>query len=278
MPTRAHRRRATPLVALLAIALASTTTAAALPAQSAPSTPRPAPATLLVTGKGELRVRPNRAALTVGIEARTDSAATAVADMSRRTAAVLDTLRALGVADSLLVTLSSGVAPIHRTDPTTQQVRPLAVRAATTIRIEVPSLDEVGVYAMAVLAAGATTVQSPVYRHTALDSLRMVAARAAAAAARHEAMILATSLGGTLGALEAAQTAQGLDPSWPRGVSFDDPSHRAYYDYAGAGVAGAVAGGTAGVGQATAPDLVITMSVITRWRFAPTPARRANAP
>src|ERR671933_364918 len=67
--------------------------------------PGPGPATgsgnaggIITTGQGEARVTPDRAVVFIGVESRAATAAQASADNARKQRAVIDTLRALGLA------------------------------------------------------------------------------------------------------------------------------------------------------------------------------------
>src|SRR5207245_866790 len=70
--------------------------AAALDAQ--PVTPTSGSPQVIATGAGEARVAPDRATIYIGVQSRAPTASAAGADNARRQRAVIDTLRALGLA------------------------------------------------------------------------------------------------------------------------------------------------------------------------------------
>src|SRR4051812_7736713 len=91
---------------------------AALTAQplAAAASAAPNVAEIIVAGQGTVVVSPTFALISLQVDARGPSAADAGAENALRVRAVLDTLRARGVADSLLVTARYVVQPTWRPD------------------------------------------------------------------------------------------------------------------------------------------------------------------
>src|SRR5437868_6312711 len=92
----------------------------ALNAQSVPGSGPPA---VVTTGRGEVRMHPDRALLMLAVETRARSAAQAASDNAKRQRAVIDSLKKLGVGDRAISTSSYSLeAEWRSTQPNTSPV------------------------------------------------------------------------------------------------------------------------------------------------------------
>src|SRR5262249_13360495 len=110
---------------------------------------------IITTGNGEARVSPDRATIMIGVQSRASTAAAAGADNARRQKAVIDTLKALGLAASEISTVNYNVWPeTQPMSPTNPQPRVTAYNVTNTVRAEVRRIDDVGKLIDAALARG----------------------------------------------------------------------------------------------------------------------------
>ena len=79
------------------------------------ATPDPSANAIVVTGTGRVTVAPDTALLTLGVESQAAGLAEATSDAARRMSAVVARVKAFGVADTDIATVSYSVDP--RTAP-----------------------------------------------------------------------------------------------------------------------------------------------------------------
>jgi uncharacterized protein YggE len=171
--------------------------------------------TISVTGVGRAAVRPDTAIATVGVEARAPRLADASADVARRMTAVLQQVKALGVADRDVTTVAYTVEPlIAQRRAEEDPVRIVGYRASNAARITVRALDQVGRVLDAAVAAGANTLRG---LHFTVDDptraeadARARAVQNAATRARELAAAAGVQLGPLLLLTEGAQPPQPL--------------------------------------------------------------------
>ena len=160
------------------------------------------PPHIVTTGTGEARMAPDRATIFVGIQTRATTAAAAGADNAKRQRAILDTLKALGLASEQLSTINYNVSPEMQYSPNGQTPpRVTGYIVTNTVRAEVRRLDDVGRLIDAALAKGANEISSLQFYSTKADSVRRSALALAVVSARADAEALARAAGGTLGSL-----------------------------------------------------------------------------
>jgi uncharacterized protein YggE len=157
---------------------------------------------IVTTGSGEARVTPDRATIQIGVRSRASTAAAAGSENARRQKAVIDTLRALGLAGDQISTANYSVWPeTQPTSPTNPSPRVVAYNVSNTVRVEVRRIDDVGKLIDAALAKGANEISSLQFTSSKADSARRAALAMAVADARADAEALARAAGGSLGSL-----------------------------------------------------------------------------
>jgi uncharacterized protein YggE len=168
-----------------------------------------APSQIIVTGTGEAHVTPDRATIMFGVQSRATTAAAAASDNARRLRAVIDTLRAMGLASDQIATVSYNVSP-EMQYPTTGGQPPKVTGYVVTnsIRADLHKIEDVGRMIDAALAKGANEVTSLQLMSSKADSTRRAALAAAVADARAQAETLARAAGGSVGALIEISSAQ----------------------------------------------------------------------
>src|SRR3954468_3006727 len=77
---------------------------------------RPTPPQIVTTSVGEVRVSPDRATISLGIQSRATTAGEAAAQNSRKQRAVIDAIKAKGIAAEQITTSNFSVLPETRYD------------------------------------------------------------------------------------------------------------------------------------------------------------------
>jgi uncharacterized protein YggE len=199
-------------------------------------------------GTGTRRIAPDRAWVHVTIQTRARSAGAAASANATAVQAVMDTLRRAGL-DSAASTSSYHVGPDYERRPVSGEPQVIGYVANTTLRVRPPRIDLVGRVIDVSFAKGATGVEGVYFESSRAEEARREAMTDAAAAARRDAEALARALGGTLGPLLSTSTV---------GRDYPDRTNIAMGEMV-------VASGT----QIMPGQLVVTASVVTRWRFLP---------
>ena len=154
-------------------------------------------------GRGEARVAPDRAVLSVTVETTARTATEAAANNARTVAATLASLRAAGVKES---ELSNSRYSVTQDFENGDRRRPRGFIARNSIRIDVPAAAETGKLIDAALAGGANIVSPIQFLGRDMPTARRDALKAAVAQARLDAETLAEAAGGTLGRLLSMTT------------------------------------------------------------------------
>jgi uncharacterized protein YggE len=179
----------------------------ATPAQVSPS----GPSQIVVSGTGEVSVAPDRATVFVGVQTRASTVGPAAADNARRQRAIIDTLRALGLAADQIATLNYSVSP-EMQYPQNQPPRVTGYVVRNTVRANLRRIEDVGRVIDAALAKGANEISSLQFTSSKADSARRAALADAVANARADAEAIARAAGGSLGQLLEASTSASPRP------------------------------------------------------------------
>lgn len=155
---------------------------------------------IIVVGRGETKVSPDRASIQISVQTRAPSAAAAASANSARQRAVLDALKRLGLGDDQLSTANYNVYPEQRYEPNRNPVITGYV-VTNTIVADVRDLSKVGAVIDASLNAGANLINSLQFYTSSVVQARQTAITAAIQAARSEAEVAARAAGGSLGGL-----------------------------------------------------------------------------
>ncbi len=235
------------LVALPSVALAQGPAgASAMPMMS-----HEAPPVIVVSGRGEARVTPDRAVISFGTETRRATAAAAAQENARIQRAVLDTVRALGIPADEIVTGEYGVYPEQQYDNTTRQSRVVGYVVRNVVRVRIAKLERVGIVIDAVLAKGANNVNGLELSASNTDDARRAALADAVDRARRDAEAIARAAGGSLGGLIELTTQEQEAPVFMAGPMVKT--------MAAADATTPVQGGAQ----------TISARVVARWRFTP---------
>jgi len=219
------------LVSVLALALvlsACSSPAAATPAAVPEVTP--ANHNISVTGNGMVYLTPDIAYIYVGVNTENKDIAEAVDRNNAQAQAVVDALKAMGVAEKDIQTSSFSVWSSQQYDPATNQPTGFLYYVDNTVYITVRDLTTLGRLLDTVVGAGANNINS--IQFDVADKT------AAMAEARQKAMDSAASLAQELAVIAGVQLGE------VQSISYTDYVPTYYYGIGGGGGGGAAPNAT----------------------------------
>jgi uncharacterized protein len=185
---------------LVALAFVAFPLAAQQPAGNGPMPVRPSEISTSATG--EARYVPDRATISMGVQTHAATAAKASADNAAKQRAVIDAIRAQGIAPEQISTVNYSLNAEQEFNPQGDRApKVIGYVATNTVRVEVRKVDQVGALIDAAIAKGANDVSSLDFHSSRPDSLRRVAMADAYRQAFADATVLAQAAGGQLGEL-----------------------------------------------------------------------------
>jgi uncharacterized protein YggE len=165
------------------------------------------------TGLGEVKAAPDRATILFSVETRSATAAEASQQNATRQTAVLAALRAAGLAEADVGTVSYTLQPDMVYDEPTRRARVAGYVARNTVRADVREIVNVGRVIDAAIRAGANEVSSLQFETSRREELRIEALQLGMRRACREAAAIAGAAGGTLGRLLQASATD--SPNYP---------------------------------------------------------------
>ena len=172
---------------------------------------------IVTSASAEVRVTPDRASISIGVQTRAATAADATAQNSRKQRAIIDAIRSKGIPAEQIGTSGFNVVPETQYDREGQRApRTTSYLVMNVVNVEVRRIDLVGPVIDAALAAGANQINSLSFSVAAPDSARRSALAQAVAKARADAEVMARAAGGSLGELiELSETDAYMPPPRP---------------------------------------------------------------
>ena len=155
---------------------------------------------IAVTGRGEVKVSPDRATIQISVQTRASTAAAAAAENANKQQAVITALKALGLGTDQLSTINYNVYPEQRYEQGKEPVI-IAYNVTNTILADVRKLTQVGPVIDAALAHGANMITSLQFYASNTEAARRTAIGTAIEKARADADAAARAARGTLGTL-----------------------------------------------------------------------------
>jgi uncharacterized protein YggE len=155
---------------------------------------------IAVTGRGEVKVSPDRATIQVSVQTRAATAAAAAAENATKQQSVLVALRALGLGSDQLSTINYNVYPEQRYEQGKEPVV-VAYNVTNTILVDVRKLTQVGPVIDAALSHGANMITSLQFYASNTETARRSAIATAIEKARADAEAAARAAHGSLGTL-----------------------------------------------------------------------------
>lgn len=212
-----------------------------------------APADIVTTGTAQVRLPPDRALISIGIETRGSTAAAASSANTRPVNRVRDTLAALGFSRDSVRVSSYTVEGNYDYDRGGKLVD---YEAKTILAVRTRALPRMGMLFDAVLGAGATDIAEVEFESDTLEAARRQALGVALNQARADAAALAAAAGGRLGRLLHVTT----------GAEFGRQQY-AMNEVRLRGASSSYAGGAPIVNR----DVVVAVVVEAKWEFVPAP-------
>lgn len=208
---------------------------------------------IAVTGRGEVKVSPDRATIQVSVQTRAVSAAAAASENATKQQSVLTALRTLGLQNDQLSTINYNVYPEQRYEQGKEPVI-VAYNVTNTILVDVRKLNQVGPVIDAALSHGANMIASLQFYASNTETARRSAIATAIEKARADAEAAARAAHGSLGGLLEINIGA-YSPPPPRPMMM-----------------ARVAGGVAQMDSTpiNPGEETLSVEVSTRWRFIAT--------
>jgi uncharacterized protein len=213
---------------------------------------------LTTSGRGETRLAPDYAYVTIGVTNPAQNAVDAASENARRFESIIGVLRSFGLNDRQLVTSRYNLTQNFEY-PKNGQPKPSGFIARSTIRAEVRRLEDLGKIIDASIAGGATEVSGVQFLASNTDEARRTAMTEAVRQARTDADAMARAAGGSLGRLIALNSGGISQPYNTRGIV---QLESVVASSAGAPPTNIVPG-----------ELVVAAQVFGRWEFVAGPSR-----
>ena len=199
--------------ALGALALLTLLTAAPSAAQEN------APRRLVVTGTGEASARPDVAVISAGVVVQAETASAALAANTRAMNAVLEQLRAAGLAQEDIQTAQFAVTPLYDPrPPDPQRTEPPGIvgyQVSNRVTARVRDIDRLGATLDALVRAGANSIDGLHFEISDPKQVQGEARDAAVADALAKARRYATAAGVELGEILAIEEGDSFAPPRP---------------------------------------------------------------
>jgi uncharacterized protein YggE len=152
-----------------------------------------------VSGQGEVSVKPDRARLSLGVEAMNAELKVAEAEVNKVVRVYLADAKALGLKDEQISTAGVNIAPDYVWDQKTQKQVFNGYRASRQIELRVDNLDSIGDLILRATKDGVNQVSAPQLESSKAKELTRQALIKATEDARSKALLLADTLGVKLG-------------------------------------------------------------------------------
>lgn len=215
------------------------------------------PATLGVQGEARVHVAPDLATVSLGVTTQAETAAQAMSDNATRQGAIIEALRAQGIAAEDLQTQGLNLAPLQDYSRQDQPPRITGYQAQNIVTAQVRDIAQLGPLLDALVAAGATDVQGISFAREDGSAAEDQARADAVAEARRRAEVMAQAAGMQLGPLRSLSDASTIGGPRPQMMA-------------------ARASADAQATPIEAGQLTITATVETVWTLLPEGAEAAN--
>ena len=165
-----------------------------------------------VSGQGEVAVKPDRARVSLGVDAVSLELKAAESEVNKISRAFLVEAKALGIADADISTSGVGINPEYAWIEQTHTQKLTGYRASRQIEVLMRDLDKLGDLILRATKAGVNRVSPPQLESSRAKELTNQALVKAAEDARAKAKLLAETLGAKLGPVYRVNTAEVSQP------------------------------------------------------------------
>ena len=157
---------------------------------------------IAVSGDGEVRAEPDLATVTVGVSQPGATSGEAMDAVSRSLAAVIASVRALGVESHDVQTTGLSLQPVYRTQQRSDQTPEIiGYRASNGLTVTVRNLSLAGPALDAAVASGANSIGGVRFGIADTDALKRQALAAATRDAESKARVIAAAAGVSIAGL-----------------------------------------------------------------------------
>lgn len=176
---------------------------------------------ITVSGTGRVKAEPDVADINLGVTKQGEDAKTAADDAAATMAAVIEALKAAGIAEADIQTTTISLNPVYDWEETPPEIE--GWEASNLVNITVRDIESVGSVVDAATAAGATNINGITFRVDDPTTAEAEARAAAVADARSKADQLATAAEVTIvGVLSMSESgAQAPQPIYMERAAFD---------------------------------------------------------
>lgn len=161
---------------------------------------------ITATGRGEIRLKPTRAAVSFTVQGKGTTAAAAAAENAKLVELTMRSLLGAGLGQDDITNRAYSVGPHYEFSSTGRKQDGFI--ATNVIRVEISNISSVGKIIDAGLSGGATSVSSAQYSGDNMDSARRDALKTAVEESRRDAETMAAAAGGSLGRLMSLTSVQ----------------------------------------------------------------------
>jgi uncharacterized protein len=205
---------------------------------------------IVVTGRGETKITPDRATIQISVQSRDATAAAAAADNAKKQTAVIASIKALGIKDEQISTSNYSIVPEQKYTPNNPPVV-TGYTVTNTVVVDVRNITMVGAVIDAAVSHGSNLISGLSFYASNTDAARRTAIASAVEAARSDADAAAKAAHGSLGELIEMDVGGGFAPP-PRPIMMARM-------------------GVGGVAQDATPispgEETLTVEITARWRF-----------
>jgi uncharacterized protein len=171
--------------------------------------------TIAVGGHGEVTTTPDRARLSLAVDAVNDELKIAEANVNRVVRLYLDELERLGIADTDIATTSATIQPELVWDEKERRQKLVGYRVRRDIQLLIRDLAKLGDVILQATRVGVNHVSPPQLESSREEALSREALAKAAANAKARAATLAQALGVELGAARIVRESVQMPPPVP---------------------------------------------------------------
>lgn len=212
--------------------------------------PNEPPPAISVSASYTVKVNPDRAKIYIAVQTKHETAARAAEENAQKQNAVLAALKALGLTDDQISTMSYQVSPNYRYEPNREPILTGYI-VSNTVLVDLKDIKQVGAVIDASLKNGANDISSLSFYASNTDAAREQALGQAVMKAKREADIVASAIGGKV--VDMIEITINQDQPLPP---------RAYAKLEAA--ADALAGST----PISAGEQSVIVTVYTRWKYS----------
>ncbi len=184
----------------------------ALFAASVPAAEDSSARTIAVTGHGEIQAEPDRALISLGIEARKPTLEAARSEVTKTVDAALKLTRELKIDQKLVRTTRINVQPEYNWDDKSRERNLIGYFVSRQIEIDLRDLDKLGQLLESAFDIGVNSVGDPQLDSSKRRELERAALAAAVQDARLNAEAIARAAGARLGAPRTISATSGFVP------------------------------------------------------------------